>query len=104
MNIPESDWKKFKKLHPKALDRFCSRILEECRGICDNDSLSSHERYLRLFKHIKKRDKDMAQAFDDYRRSTAVMCLRAMGWLELLTDEEIAEFSPEVQYLITADF
>jgi hypothetical protein len=32
------------------------------------------------------------------------MCLRVMGWLELLTDEEIAEFSPEVQYLITAQF
>jgi hypothetical protein len=104
MNIPEADWKKFKKIHPRALDRFCRQILEECRSICDNDSLSAHERYLRLNKHIKKRDRDMAQAFDAYRRSTAVMCLRVMGWLELLTDEEIAEFSPEVQYLITAQF
>ena len=100
MNIPESDWKIFKRVHPLALERLCERILEESRKICDTKNLSAHKRYLRLYRHIEKRDKDIAQAFNDYRRSTAILCLRAMYFLDLLTDEDLEQFSDQVQDMI----
>ena len=100
MNISEAAWKIFKRIRPLALDRFCERILEESRKICDTKNLSAHKRYLSLYKHIEKRDEDIAQAFNDYRRSTAVLCLRAMYFLDLLTDEDIEQFSPQVQAII----
>jgi hypothetical protein len=39
----------------------------------------------------------MARAFDDFRRSTAVMQLGIMRRMKLLTDEELSVFSPETQ-------
>lgn len=39
----------------------------------------------------------MAKAFDDFRRSTAVLCLMLMHKYNLLTDDEIREFSDDVQ-------
>ena len=101
--ITESDWKQFKKVRELALERFSQRILDESRSILENTSLSAYERYLKLYKLIEKRDKEMAGTFDDLRRSTAILCLRGMFWLNLLTDEEVALFSPEVQSVITVE-
>jgi len=39
----------------------------------------------------------MARAFDDFRRSTAVLCLIEFKRLRLLTDDEVERFSEEVQ-------
>jgi len=42
----------------------------------------------------------MAQVFDDFRRSTAVLCLMLMHKYDLLTEGEIEAFSEEVQRAI----
>ncbi|MCF8030725.1 MAG: hypothetical protein K9K39_07505 [Desulfohalobiaceae bacterium] len=97
MTVTESDWKIFKKIHAAALERFSQQILQESRAICDNESLSGHERYIRLYKHIKKRDKEIARAFNDYRRSTAKICLKHMVNMDLVTDEEFSQLSSELQ-------
>lgn len=97
MNIAKSDWKIFKRVRDKALDRFCRKVLEECESICRNEAKSAHERYGTLYGHMQDRNKEMANAFDDFRRSTAVLCLMLMHKYDLLTDEEIREFSDDVQ-------
>jgi len=97
MKIAEPDWKIFKKIHAAALERFSQRILLESRAICDDESLSAHERYIRLYKHIQKRNDEMARAFNDYRRSTAKICLKHMVYMDLVTDEEFSQLSPELQ-------
>jgi hypothetical protein len=101
--ISDSDWKQFKKVRELALERFSQRILDESRSILENTSLSAYERYLKLYKLIEKRDEEMAGAFDDLRRSTAILYLRGMFWLNLLTNEEVALFSPEVQSVFTVE-
>ncbi|MFP4259425.1 MAG: hypothetical protein ACLFRE_10505 [Desulfovermiculus sp.] len=101
--ISDSDWKQFKKVRELALERFSQRILDESRSILESTSLSAYERYLKLYKLIEKRDEEMAGTFDDLRRSTAILYLRGMFWLNLLTDEEVALFSPEVQNVITVE-
>jgi len=97
MRIAESDWKVFKKVREKALDRYCRRVLEQCERICRDETQSAHERYGMLYGHIKAADKDMAKAFDDFRRSTALLCLMLMHRYDLLAEEEIREFSDQVQ-------
>ena len=97
MRIAESDWKVFKKVREKALDRYCRRVLEECERICRDETKSAHKRYGTLYGYIRDKDRDMAKAFDDFRRSTAALCLMLMHKYDLLTEDEIQAFSGEVQ-------
>lgn len=97
MTIAEADWKRLRKLHTVALERFCQRILDESQGICDAQSLTAHERYGKLYDLIRTRDKEIASAFDDLRRSTATLHLRLMVAHELLTEEELSTFSPDMK-------
>lgn len=100
MRIAESDWKIFKKVREKALDRFCRRILEECENICRDETKSAHERYGTLYSHLQDRNKEMAKTFDDFRRSTAVLSLMLIHQYDLLTEDEIREFGDDVQRLL----
>src|SRR5215510_7122186 len=96
-DIPESDWRRFKEVHMKLLERYCSRILDEVAAASQDRSGSAHDRYVKVFKLIKERDKQMATAFDDFRRSTAVMQLGIIRRMKLLTDEELGLFSEQTR-------
>jgi hypothetical protein len=103
--IGESDWKLFRQFQPIALARFCERVLSEVGLLASDTRKGSHERYLALFKLIKQRDSELADAFDDMRRSTALLQLARIRSQNLLTEEEFARFSPEtrdvVQFFLT---
>lgn len=101
--IAESDWKTFKAVREEALDRFCHQVLHECRAICDDDSRTAHERYGNLYGHVRDRNREMARAFDEFSRSTAVLCLMQFQHLGLLTEEEIAQFSDDVRRSLERD-
>ena len=101
MDIKESDWKVFRKLHNVALERFCERLLEQVRRTVDGEG-SYHERYLKLSKLLHRRTKAMAAAFDDVRRSRAMILLSNIIDEGLLTDEELNEFSLELREHIEA--
>jgi len=94
--IKESDWKVFKRLREIALERFCERILGEIARIGSDIGMSQRERYLAIFRLLQKRDKEIAPIFDYLRRSTAVMQLCAFRSHDLLTEEELRQFSPEL--------
>ncbi len=95
--IPESDWRRFKEVHAKLLERYCSGILEDVADAARDSEASAHDRYLKVYKLIKERDKQMARAFDDFRRSTAVMQLGIMRRMKLLTDDELSLFSEQTR-------
>ena len=97
-DIPESDWRRFKEVHTKAEERYCRRILEEVAAIVSGGAGgSAHDRYLKVYRLIEERDKQMANAFNDFRRSTAVMQLGIMRRMKLLTDEELGLFSEQTR-------
>jgi hypothetical protein len=96
-DIPESDWRRFKEVHEKVLERYCCRILEEVAAASHGTEGSAHDRYLKVYKLVKERDKQMANAFSDWRRSTAVMQLGIMRRMKLLTDQELSLFSEQTQ-------
>ena len=96
-DIPESDWRRFKEVHTKLLERYCSRILEEVAAASRGTEGSAHDRYVKVYGLIEERDKQLASAFDDFRRSTAVMQLGVMRRMQLLTDEDLSLFSEQTR-------
>jgi hypothetical protein len=80
-----------------ALDSFCQRVLSEIQCLASDTSKTSHERYLAVYSLLEQRRDELAQAFDDPRRSTAVSQLAYIQSHRLLTDEEISRFSPKTR-------
>ncbi|HEV7586862.1 MAG TPA: hypothetical protein VGO40_01935 [Longimicrobium sp.] len=101
-DIPESDWKVFRTVREAALDRYCARVLDECAAVIQDTSTTNHKRYLRLYRMLDKRDDDLASAFNDFRRSTAIIQLARIHNLGVVTDEELGRFSKETRELVTA--
>jgi hypothetical protein len=96
-DFKEADWKVLRQLHPIALERFCQRVLDEIQGITSDTNRGSHARYLAVFDLIRRRDRELANAFDDMRRSRAFLRLVNIQSHGLLTEEELGRFSPEVR-------
>jgi len=95
--IAESDWRVLRELHPVALDRFCQRILTEIASVIADTSKSNHQRYRAIYGLIDRRDDEIAEAFNDMRRSRAVVRIFFLRKHGLLTDEEFGRFSKETR-------
>ena len=95
--IKESDWRALRDLHPVALDRFCKRVLDELTNIATDATRSHHQRYLAIHKAVEMRDRELAEAFNDMRRSAAIVRILHMRDLGLLSDEEFGRFSEEMR-------
>ena len=98
--INESDWRLFRKLEPIALDRFCERVLSEINQISSDSNKTSHQRYVAIFKLLERRDRELADAFNDLRRSTAWRQLALIQSHGLLTEKEMADFTAETRGVI----
>ena len=92
--ILEADWKLFRKLQPLALEHFCQRVLTEINRITADPSKTGHERYLAVFRLLQRQDRELADTFNDMRRSPALFQLARIQSHKLLSEEEMAQFSP----------
>ena len=99
--IKESDWKILRQLHSEALERFCNQILLEIERINSDRAKSFHQKYLDIYEIMQGRDKELAQIFNDLRRSTALTQLAAMKARGLLSEEEFLRFSQDTRNVIT---
>jgi hypothetical protein len=98
--IDESDWKIFKPVRERALERFCERVLIEAERIRADVSKSQHERYVATYQLLKERDKELELAFDHLRRSTALVQLANFRSLGLVTDDEYMRFSAPTREIV----
>ncbi len=98
--IKESDWKILRRLHEVALERFCQRVLSEIEHINADRAKSSHQKYLEIYDLTRRRDKEIAEVFNNLRRSTAFFQLAAIEGRGLLTPEEFQRLSQETRNLI----
>ncbi|MCC6698627.1 MAG: hypothetical protein IT365_23590 [Candidatus Hydrogenedentes bacterium] len=95
--VPESDWKRFKIVREKLLERFCERVIAEIASAMTAPGSTAHERYLKIYRLLKQRDEELADAFNDLRRSTALDQLLIMQRMGLLEDEDRQAFTAETQ-------
>ena len=98
--FPEADWKVFRRLRAVALERFCEQILRQVVSTCSDPSKSSHERYLSIWRLLQKHDKQLADAFNNPRRSDAFPQLTLMFSLGLVDAQELQKFTPDTQNMI----
>jgi hypothetical protein len=98
--IAEADWKVLRRVHPFALERFCERVLTEIEHITHISSQSAHQRYLDIFKIIEQRDRQMANTFNDPKRSNALTMLARMRSEGLLMADEFSSLSKETRSAI----
>ena len=99
-DIPENDWREFKRIYTKLLNLYCERSLIELEKTTSSGEGSPHERYLRAYKLMMQRDKKIGEMFNDYRRSTAQFQLSLMRKNGLLLDADVEVFSEETQRII----
>lgn len=95
--VPESDWKVFRELRERALQRFCDRALARARELSRDESRSPHKRFRKVFRYLQDRNEDLAYAFDNPGRSRMVVQLAAIHGLDLLEPEEFARFTEETR-------
>lgn len=100
--IYESDWKRFKPLRQLALERFCEQVLLDIGRIGADGGKGCHERYLDIYRLIHEKDKELARSFDCLRRSTALVQIALFRSHGLITEEDLAGFSEELQNQIKA--
>ncbi|GGD65938.1 hypothetical protein [Lacimicrobium alkaliphilum] len=93
--MKESDWKKFKIIKEKAIERFCTETLEEFGQIISNSEEHIHNRYLQLYTQVQDRNKEMARIFDGHSRNNAWCQLIAMRARGLADESLLAELSEE---------
>lgn len=99
-DLPESDWKVFRRLREVALERFCRRVLEEVGRAASKNGGKYHDRYLEVYRLLDRRDDELGRAFNNPRRSSAAVQLALIQAHSLLTAEEMAQFSPETQQIV----
>jgi hypothetical protein len=95
--IHEAGWKLFRQLQPLALERFCQRVLAEVARLAAEASKSHHERYLAVYRLLQRRDEELADAFNNPRRSTALVQLARIHFHEFLSADEFARFNSETR-------
>ncbi|GHU32051.1 hypothetical protein AGMMS50256_21490 [Betaproteobacteria bacterium] len=92
-NFPESDWRVFRELREVALERFCERVLAKIGRMTADGTKTFHARYLEVYKYIDDQDHHLGSAFNNPRRSAALMQLITMISFDLITDEELLRFT-----------
>lgn len=92
--MSEPEWRAFRALSEIALERFCERALSEMSRAASQKGETNHQRYLRVWRIMKTRDRELASTFNNPRRSDAVRQLADMRSLNLVTEEEMAMFAP----------
>jgi hypothetical protein len=98
--IQESDWKYLRKREVEMLSTLCGRINEQSKDILNGQSESEHEKYLKMYDHIKKSDKIVADCFNDWRRSNIWLKIQFLRKYDLLTDAHLDQMSGGVKALV----
>jgi len=98
--FPEADWKVLRKLREAALERSCERILDQVVRTSSDTGKSFHERYLAVWRLLQKHDKQIADAFNNPRRSHALEQLTVMYSLGVISEQELKKFTSGTQDVI----
>lgn len=92
----EKDWKVISKLHETLLEEFSARLNREVGEVLRRTNVTENEKRHLIYRLVRDRDRDVADCFNDWRRSTlpiTALMLRKHG---LLKEQHLQQLSPEV--------
>ena len=97
--IPEADWKLWRRLRERALERYCQTALNEFAEFKDGEG-SAHQRYLKLYQLVQRRDQELGEIFDGPKRSNAFFQITFAVQAGLVSPDELALLSEETRSVI----
>ncbi len=100
--IAEKDWKLLRKMKDEKLNAACEMILTIIHTEITNKGNENHKAYLNVWKIVDSEDRNIAEMFNDLKRSNAVLKLATWKRHGLLSEQEISKFSPETRSTIEA--
>ena len=96
MDISEDDWKIWKALRLRTIDKFCHTTFERVQQLAAAKK-PIHDRHRELYQLVTDRDREIEQLFDPLTRSRSVLQLRVLYMNGLVSDDEISLFSEDLQ-------
>ena len=69
-------------------------------GVASDQKRTYHQRYQAVYRLMEKRDRELADAFNNPRRSTALFQLAHIRRIGLITDEEMGRFGEEARQIV----
>lgn len=99
--VSKSDWKHFNAVRAAALERLCSRILDNVCETAADKTKTPHERFLSVYELVNESNQDVARGFDFLSRSRMMLQLAAMQSMNLLEQAELEGFSEKVREQLT---
>ncbi len=88
------------KIQKKLINQLCGSILDKADTIIAAKDGREHEAYLSLWKMLHKEDAKVSLMFDNMRRSDAFYKLAAWKNNNLISEDDMKEFSDETQQVI----
>jgi hypothetical protein len=93
----ESDWKTFRKIVPELRERYLRRRNAELLAILQDESLTPTEQFWTVQERARKEAKILRECLDGHSRSKMLMFMIVMRRHKMLTDEDLKQFSSELQ-------
>jgi len=97
--IPEPEWRKIRDMKAAILDRVCKGILTDLADASQttDDMLNHHQQYLHVYEMLQARDNEVAQGFNDLKRSNAYFLLAHWVGNQWLTLSEFNTLSEDTR-------
>lgn len=94
--LKEKDWKLFRQKLPEWQEAYMEKLVEEYKVILNSDKRAS-EKYWELEKKVRKDKRNSGVLACDIRRSRFELLLLQLIHDGVITSEDLADFSAELQ-------
>jgi len=95
--MQEADWKTFSKMVPELRERYLRGKNQELAALLAATGKTETERFWDTEECVRREGKILCDCLDDLRRSRLFETLLSMRHHGMLRDEDLAQFSSELQ-------
>lgn len=99
MKISEADWKIWKALRLRTIDKFCEQTFSKLQKLIDGEE-AIHDRHRFLYQLVTKRDRQIEELFDPLTRNRSLHQLLNLYRVGLIGDEDLSLFSDDLQQFL----
>jgi hypothetical protein len=99
----ESDWKKFSAMVPMLRERYLAQQNERLASMLKSADKNETERFWDTKEAMEKEAKTLRWCLDGHSRSQMWLFMRCMRSVGMLTKEDLAGFSEELQKQVLDD-
>jgi hypothetical protein len=96
----ESDWKRFRAIVPVLRERYLAERNRTIAGLVGTPGRDETDRFWDVHEFVQKEAKTLRLCLDGHSRSKMWQFMYAMRSVGMLTDEDLNEFSPELQEML----